>query len=185
MTQSLPRRCEWIQGKPDYYVAYHDNVWGVPEHDDQKLFQWLILESFHVGLSWQLVLSKKEAFLQAFDQFDYHKVAQYDEAKIEELALNQDIIRHRGKIKAAIANAQAFIKVQEEFTSFDRYIWGFVGGQTVVKSTDEHVTQSSLSDEVTKDMKKRGFKFIGSVTIYSYLQAIGILNDHDIHCDFR
>ncbi|XJS10546.1 DNA-3-methyladenine glycosylase I [Aerococcaceae bacterium WGS1372] len=185
MTQTHIQRCEWIQGKPDYYVAYHDNIWGVAEHDDQKLFQWLILESFHVGLSWQLVLSKKEAFMKAFDQFDYNKVAQYDERKIEALTQNADIIRHRGKIKAAIMNAQAFIKVREEFTSFDDYIWGFVNREPVVKKTDEHVTQSALSDAVTKDMKRRGFKFIGSITIYSYLQAIGIINDHDLHCDFR
>lgn len=185
MNPTQVQRCDWIQGKPDYYIAYHDKVWGVPEHDDQKLFQWLILESFHVGLSWQLVLSKKEAFMQAFDQFDYRKVAQYDEEKIEALTNNANIIRHRGKIKAAIANAQAFIDVQDEFTSFDDYIWGFVAGQTVVKATDEPIAKSDLSDEVTKDMKKRGFKFIGSVTIYSYLQAIGIVNDHDLQCDFR
>lgn len=185
MTQTTIQRCDWIQGKPDYYVEYHDKVWGVAEHDDQKLYQWLILESFHVGLSWQLVLSKKEAFMEAFDHFDYHKVARYDEAKVEELAQNEGIIRHRGKIKAAISNAQSFIKVREEFTTFDQYIWGFVGGEAVVKTSNEHLTQSELSDKVTKDMKKRGFKFIGSVTIYSYLQAIGIINDHDLHCEFR
>lgn len=185
MVESRKKRCDWIQGKPDYYVQYHDNVWGKEEHDDQRLYQWLILESFHVGLSWQLVLSKKAAFMEAFDQFDYQKVAQYDEEKVEKLAQNEGIIRHRGKIKAAIANAQAFMHVQEEFGSFNKYIWGFVDGQQVVNQTDEHFIQSDLSDMVTKDMKKRGFKFIGSVTIYSYLQAIGIINDHDLDCGFR
>ena len=185
MTETIVQRCEWIQGKPDYYIDYHDNVWGVPEHNDQLLYQWLILESFHVGLSWQLVLSKKEAFMEAFDQFDYEKVARYDESDVERLAQNAGIIRHRGKINAAIASAQAFKRVQEEFGSFNQYIWGFVNGEQIVRSTKEHLTQSELSDQVTKDMKKRGFKFIGSVTIYSYLQAIGIINDHDLACSFR
>lgn len=185
MVETTMQRCKWIEGKPDYYIDYHDNIWGVPEHDDQLLYQWLILESFHVGLSWQLVLSKKEAFMEAFDQFDYKKVAKYDDSDIERLAENAGIIRHRGKIKAAIASAQALIRVQEEFGSFDQYIWGFVDGKQVVKTTDEPIAQSELSDRVTKDMKKRGFKFIGSVTIYSYLQAIGIINDHDLSCSFR
>lgn len=179
------KRCEWIAGKPDYYVEYHDHIWGVPEHEDQLLYQWLILESFHVGLSWQLVLSKKENFLNAFDHFDYQKVANYGEEDIERLANDAGIIRHKGKIKAAIANAEAFIKVQEEFGSFDHYIWGFVDGKQVLSLSNERPTQSALSDAVTKDMKKRGFKFIGSVTIYSYLQAIGIINDHDLDCTFR
>ncbi|MFL2130352.1 MAG: DNA-3-methyladenine glycosylase I [Ruoffia tabacinasalis] len=180
------KRCEWIADKPDYYVEYHDHIWGVPEHDDQLLFQWLILESFHVGLSWQLVLSKKENFINAFDHFDYEKVAEYGEEDIERLANDAGIIRHKGKIKAAIANARAFMKVQEEFGTFDAYIWGFVSGEQVVSQLDEErPTQSPLSDAVTKDMKKRGFKFIGSVTIYSYLQAIGIINDHDLACNFR
>lgn len=179
------QRCEWISGKPDYYVEYHDHVWGVPEHDERLLFQWLILESFHVGLSWQLVLSKKDHFLNAFDQFDYEKIALYDESDVEHLLQDEGIIRHQGKIRAAIANAQAFIKVQKEFGSFDQYIWGFVDGKQQVSQSDERPTSSPLSDAVTKDMKKRGFKFIGSITIYSYLQAIGIINDHDLGCEFR
>lgn len=178
-------RCEWITGKPDYYVEYHDHVWGVPEHDDQLLYQWLILESFHVGLSWQLVLSKKENFLKAFDQLNYEKVADYGEKEIERLVNDPGIIRHKAKIKAAITNAQAFLKVQDEFGSFDRYIWGFVDGKQVINMSDERLARSDLSDAVTKDMKKWGFKFIGSVTIYSYLQAIGMINDHDLDCDFR
>lgn len=179
------RRCQWIAGKPDYYVAYHDTIWGKPTHDDRELFKWLILESFHVGLSWQLVLSKQANFEAAFDDFDYHKIAEYDDAKIEALAKDPGIIRHRGKIKAAISNAQAILAVQAEFDSFDTYIWQFSDKQTLVSQTDERPTTSELSDRVTKDMKKRGFKFIGSITIYSYLQAIGIINDHDLACDFR
>ena len=180
-----PQRCQWIAGKPDYYVAYHDTVWGKPEHDDLELFKWLVLESFHVGLSWQLVLSKQTYFAEAFDQFDYHKIAQYDDVKVEELSNNANIIRHRGKILATIANAQAFLKVQAEFGQFDTYIWSFTAGETLLNETDERPTSSELSDRVTQDMKKRGFKFIGSVTIYSYLQAIGIINDHDLSCEFR
>lgn len=179
------QRCQWIAGKPDYYVAYHDTIWGKPTHDDRELFKWLILESFHVGLSWQLVLSKQANFEAAFDDFDYHKIAEYDDTKIEELANDPGIIRHRGKIKAAISNAQAILAVQAEFGSFDTYIWQFSDKQTLINQTDQRPTSSDLSDRVTKDMKKRGFKFIGSVTIYSYLQAIGIINDHDLACDFR
>lgn len=179
------QRCQWIAGKPDYYVAYHDQVWGKATHDDQELFKWLILESFHVGLSWQLVLSKEANFSAAFDHFAYHKIAQYDDRKIDELANDAGIIRHRGKIKAAVANAQAFLAVQKEFGSFDHYIWSFTDQKTIIKQNDERPSSSELSDRVTKDMKRRGFKFIGSVTIYSYLQAIGIINDHDLACDFR
>lgn len=184
-TKEEIQRCEWIAGKPDYYVAYHDNIWGKPTHDDQELFKWLILESFHVGLSWQLVLSKQENFEAAFDNFAYDIIAQYDEIKIEALANDPAIIRHRGKIKAAIANAQAFQVVQAEFDSFDTYIWQFTQEQTLISQTDERPASNELSERVTNDMKKRGFKFIGSITIYSYLQAIGIINDHDLACDFR
>ncbi|WP_124057806.1 DNA-3-methyladenine glycosylase I [Vaginisenegalia massiliensis] len=179
-------RCTWIEGKPDYYVAYHDAVWGKPEHDDQALFRWLILETFHVGLSWQLVLSKQDAFDQAFANFDYQQIAKYDEADIERLLNNPGIIRHRGKIQAAIANAQAFMRVQVEFGSFDSYIWHFTQGEPIVRQSDQPTaTSSPLSDQVTKDMKRRGFKFIGTVTIYSYLQAIGVINDHEASCSFK
>lgn len=179
-------RCRWISGKPDYYVKYHDNVWGKPEHRDLALFRWLILEMFHVGLSWQLILSKQEAFNNAFDDFDYLKVAAYDDEKISQLMLDAGIIRHQKKIEAAINNARAFIKVQNEFGSFNHYLWAFTNGQSIVKKSNEiEVTHSELSDLITKDLKQRGFKFIGSVTIYSYLQAVGIINDHDLDCDFR
>lgn len=179
-------RCDWIQGKPDYYRHYHDEVWGKPEHNDQQLFRWLSLELFHIGLSWQLVLSKMDGFDQAFDFFDYHKIANYDESKIQSLMENPKIIRHQQKIRATVNNAQAFIKIQAEFGSFDQYIWAFTEGKTVLRADGQPMlTQSALSDAVTKDLKKRGFKFLGSVTIYSYLQAIGMINDHDIYCDFR
>lgn len=185
MSTTQAQRCQWVVDKPDYYVTYHDTIWGKPSHDDTELFKWLILESFHVGLSWQLVLSKQANFEAAFDNFDYQQIANYDDTKIEALANDSGIIRHRGKIKAAIANAQAFQAVQKEFGSFDTYIWQFTDYQTLINQTDERPTSNALSDRVTKDMKKRGFKFIGSVTIYSYLQAVGIINDHDLACEFR
>jgi len=179
------KRCDWIAGKPDYYVKYHDEVWGKPEYNDQALFKWLNLEIFHIGLSWQLVLSKYDAFLEAFDDFDYEKVALYDEKKIEELMENEKIIRYRRKIEATINNAKQFMKVQEDFGSFSKYIWSFTNYKQIARDTEERQTKSNLSDQVTKDLKKRGFNFVGSVTIYSYLQAIGVINDHDKTCDFR
>lgn len=185
MTETEVTRCDWIAGKPDYYVKYHDEVWGKPAYDEQELYKWLSLEIFHIGLSWQLVLSKYDHFLEAFDDFDYEKVASYDEEKIEELMNNEKIIRYRRKIEATINNAQQFMKVQEEFGSFSDYIWSFTDNKQIINKTDERLTDSPLSDEVTKDLKKRGFKFVGSVTIYSYLQAIGIINDHDLACDFK
>ncbi len=178
-------RCEWIRGKPDFYVKYHDDVWGKPEYEDQELFKWLSLEIFHIGLSWQLVLSKYAHFMEAFEHFDYEKVAQYGEREIEELLLNEKIIRYRKKIEATINNAKQFMKVQEKFGSFAHYIWNFTGHKQIVAESNEKLTKSALSDRVTADLKKRGFKFVGSVTIYSYLQAIGIINDHDLECDFR
>lgn len=186
MIQNKKSRCQWIEGKPDYYVQYHDEVWGKPEHHDQQLFRWLILELFHVGLSWQLVLSKIKDFDEAFDDFDYVKIADYDEEKQSELLANKKIIRHQKKIEATIVNAQNFLKIQQEFGSFDHYIWSFTQGKTIVRATSEPIkTQSELSERITKDLKKRGFKFLGSVTIYSYLQAIGLINDHDHQCEFR
>lgn len=181
----MVKRCKWIEGKPNYYVEYHDNIWGKPEYDDQELYKWLSLEIFHIGLSWQLVLSKYDNFLAAFDDFDYDKVAIYEESKIEELMNDEGIIRYRRKIDATINNAIQFKEVQKEFGSFSKYIWGFTDNKQIINLTNEYHTKSELSDQVTKDMKKRGFKFIGSVTIYSYLQAIGIINDHDLECSFK
>lgn len=185
MTTQKIARCEWIQGKPDYYVKYHDEIWGKPEYDDQALFKWLSLEIFHIGLSWQLVLSKYDDFMEAFDDFAYEKVADYQEDKIEELMDNEKIIRYRRKIEATINNANCFMTVQKEFGTFSKYIWNFTKGEQVISQDDERLTDSPLSDRVTTDLKKRGFKFVGSVTIYSYLQAIGMINDHDLDCDFR
>ncbi|MGF3077039.1 DNA-3-methyladenine glycosylase I [Facklamia sp. P12955] len=181
------QRCQWVANKPDYYIQYHDKIWGKPEHDDLLLFKWLVLETFHIGLSWQLILSKEQAFEQAFDQFDYRKIANYQEDKVEALLKNEKIIRHRGKIEATITNAQAFIKIQQDFGSFDNYIWHFTNGQLVLrpKSQKEPKTASKLSDEVARSLKNYGLKFVGSVTIYSYLQAIGVINDHDADCTFR
>ncbi len=185
MKQKAMKRCDWIQGKPDYYVTYHDDIWGKPEYDDQELYKWLSLEIFHIGLSWQLVLSKYDHFMKAFDNFDYQLVAEYDERKIEELMGNENIIRYRRKIEATIHNAKQFMKIQQEFGQFSDYIWQFTDGQQIVSQSNERKTKSELSDAVTKDLKKRGFKFIGSVTMYSYLQAIGMINDHDLECSFR
>lgn len=185
MSHKPIKRCEWIKGKPDYYVRYHDEIWGKPEYNDRELYKWLSLEIFHIGLSWQLVLSKYDAFLEAFDDFDYQKVATYDDNKIAELMENEKIIRYRKKIEATIHNAKQFMSVQKEFGSFSHYIWHFTKGEQILSENNQKLTQSPLSDEVTKDLKKRGFKFIGSVTIYSYLQAIGIINDHDLECNFR
>ena len=178
-------RCEWIQDKPDYYVKYHDEVWGKPEYKDRELFKWLSLEIFHIGLSWQLVLSKYSHFMEAFDAFDCEKVALYTEENIDKLMNNENIIRYRKKIEATINNAEKFMKVQEEFGSFSDYIWSFTENQQVIAESNQKPTKSPLSDQVTADLKKRGFKFIGSVTIYSYLQAIGMINDHDLECSFR
>lgn len=178
------KRCKWIEGKPDYYVKYHDEVWGVPEYRDRELFKWLILETFHVGLSWQLVLSKYDNFCLAFDDFDYNKISQYTGKDIERLLDDSGIIRHKGKIEATITNAQAFLNVQEEWGSFSEYIWSFTDGKVIDNLDDIHRTKSPLSDKVTKSLKKYGFKFVGSVTVYSYLQAIGVINDHDLACDF-
>lgn len=185
MSQNKIKRCRWIEGKPDYYIKYHDEIWGKPEYDDQELFKWLSLEIFHIGLSWQLVLSKYKHFMYAFDNFDYKEVAGYDDEKIDELMENENIIRYRKKIEATIHNAKQFMEIQDEFESFSNYIWSFTNGEQLVSDGDKQKTKSPLSDRVTKDLKKRGFKFIGSVTIYSYLQAIGVINDHDLNCDFR
>lgn len=185
MTDETIQRCQWIAGKPDYYIRYHDYVWGKPTTSDQELFKWLCLEIFHIGLSWQLVLSKYQHFMDAFDDFNYEIVVAYDDGKIEELMQNENIIRYRKKIEATIHNATCFMEVQEEFTSFNDYIWSFTKGEQIIRASAKVPTRNELSDTVTNDLKKRGFKFIGSVTIYSYLQAIGIINDHDKNCGFR
>ena len=179
------KRCEWVEGKPEFYLDYHDSIWGQACHDDQDLFKWLVLETFSTGLSWQIILSKKAAFEEAFDLFDVLTVSEYQEEKIAELMANSAIVRHRGKIEASIQNAKAFLAIQEEFGQFDTYIWSFTDQKTLMRQSTERLTQSDLSDNITADLKKRGFKWVGSVTIYSYLQAIGIINDHDPNCTFK
>ena len=176
------KRCRWAENVNELYTRYHDEQWGVPVRDDGELFEMLILESFHCGLSWLLVLTKREHFRAAFDGFDPHKMALYGEEKISELMENNGIIRNRRKIDAAVKNAAAFLRTQQEFGSFSNYIWSFTGGQTVKNTDDVMRTKSELSDKVAKDMKKRGFAFMGSVTVYSYLQAVGVINDHETSC---
>ena len=178
------RRCKWVNLKNPLYIHYHDNEWGVPHYDDEYMFEFLILESFQAGLSWECVLNKRKAFKKAFDNFDYRKISQYDEKKIEELCNNDGIIRNKLKINASINNARIFIKIQEEFGSFSNYIWKFTDNKIIKNTDDNFKTTSELSDRVSKDLKKRGMKFVGSTIIYSYLQAIGIINDHELECDF-
>ena len=176
------QRCRWVDEKSPIYVKYHDEEWGVPKYDDRELFELLVLESFQAGLSWITILKKREAFRIAFDNFDVQKVANYDETKVNELVNNADIIRSKGKINAAINNAKIFIKIQKEFGSFSNYIWGFTNNQIIKNQTDKLPVSSELSDKISKDLKNRGMKYVGTVIIYSYLQAIGIVNDHEKAC---
>ncbi len=177
--ESDKRRCRWCNMKNQHYVDYHDHEWGVPVHDERTLFEMLILEGFQAGLSWECVLNKREAFRKAFDGFDCATVAQYDATKLETLRQNQGIVRNRLKISAAVSNARVFLDIQKEYGSFDRYIWQFSGGK-IIHECDK--TTSPLSDAVSRDLKKRGMKFVGSTIIYSYLQAIGIINSHEEGC---
>lgn len=176
------KRCFWVDEKEPIYVKYHDEEWGVPTYDDRELFELLILEGFQAGLSWICVLKKRENFRKAFDNFDVKKVAKYDNSKIEELLQNSGIIRSRGKIEASINNAKIFMEIQKEFGSFSNYIWGFTDGKIIKNMTGKVIVSSQLSDKVSKDLKKRGMKYTGTVIIYSYLQSIGVINDHDKTC---
>lgn len=178
----MEKRCKWLNQKNIIYVKYHDEEWGVASHDDKYLFEMLMLESFQAGLSWECVLNKRESFRQSFDNFDYQMIANYDENKIKELLNNQKIIRNELKIKAVINNAQVFMNIQREYGSFDKYIWSFTNGQVIKNTDDVFKTTSMLSDKVSKDLKDRGMKFVGSTIIYSYLQAIGIIDDHELEC---
>jgi DNA-3-methyladenine glycosylase I len=180
----MKNRCSWCGNDP-LYINYHDEEWGVPVYDDDKLFEFLVLETFQAGLSWITVLKKRENFRRAFDNFDYNKIANYTENKFEELITNAGIIRNKLKIKATISNAQAFIKVQEEFGSFSKYIWSFVNEKPIVntwKSLSEVPATTELSDRISKDLKIRGFKFVGSTVIYAHMQATGMVNDHITDC---
>lgn len=180
----IMNRCPWC-GNDELYVKYHDEEWGVPVHDDKKHFEFLVLESAQAGLNWLTVLRKRENYRKAYDDFDVYKVSQYDENKIEELMQNAGIIRNRKKIEASINNAERFIEIQKEFGSFDKYIWSFVNNSPVANNWNdisEVPATSELSDKVSKDLKLRGFKFLGSTIIYAHLQATGIINDHLSSC---
>ncbi|ESU23142.1 DNA-3-methyladenine glycosylase I [Flavobacterium enshiense DK69] len=181
---NLKNRCAWCE-KDDLYRNYHDTEWGVPVYNDQKIFEFLILETFQAGLSWYTVLAKRENFRNAFDNFDYKKVADYSEAKIEALKQDAGIIRNGLKIKAAVTNAIAFMEVQKEFGTFSNYIWGFVNHQpqdNKPKTKKEVPATSEISDALSKDLKKRGFKFVGSTVVYAHMQATGMVNDHVEDC---
>jgi len=177
-------RCEWTGSDP-LMVEYHDHEWGVPLHDDQKLFEFLILEGMQAGLSWMTILRKRESFREAFDGFDPIKVAQYDQEKIEKLMVNPGIIRNRRKIESAVRNAKSFLHVQNEFGSFDAYIWQFVDGKPQVntwKKMNEIPAQTQSSEAMSRDLKKRGFNFVGPTICYAHMQATGMVNDHTMDC---
>ena len=180
----MKKRCEWC-GTDPLYVKYHDEEWGVPVHNDTKHFEMIILDGAQAGLSWLTVLRKRENYRKAFDKFDPEKVAKYDENKIAELLENPGIIRNKLKIKSAVTNAQAFLKVQKEFGSFDKYIWQFVNYKTIINNwkTDKDVPATSKeSDTMSNDLKRHGFKFVGSTICYAYMQAAGMVNDHIKSC---
>jgi DNA-3-methyladenine glycosylase I len=181
-------RCQWTgdwDNIDDIMVLYHDTEWGIPKHDDRRLFEDLVLDGAQAGLSWRTILNKRENYRETFDNFDPAKVAAYDEAKVEELLGNAGIIRNRQKINSAIKNAKAFLKVQEEFGSFDAYIWGFVGGKPVQnawRSMSELPAKTELSEAISKDLKTRGFNFVGPTIVYAFMQAVGMVNDHTVDC---
>ena len=177
-------RCPWC-GSDELYIKYHDEEWGVPVHDDKKHFEFLVLESAQAGLNWLTVLRKRENYRKSYADFDVLKVSQYDEEKVNELMLNAGIIRNRKKIEASINNAKHFLEIQQEFGSFDNYIWNFVGKSPVVNywtDISQVPATSELSDKVSKDLKSRGFKFLGSTIVYAHLQATGVINDHLTSC---
>lgn len=177
-------RCAWCE-KDDLYRNYHDNEWGKPVYDDATIFEFLILETFQAGLSWYTVLAKRENFRKAFDNFDYTKIAQYSDEKLNVLSEDVGIIRNKLKIKATVSNAQAFMMIQKEFGTFSKYIWNFVDGKPItnkLKTLKDVPSTSPISDALSKDLKKRGFKFVGSTVIYAHMQATGMVNDHVQDC---
>lgn len=178
----ISNRCNWVNMKNPLYIEYHDNEWGVPCHDEHMLYEILLLECFQAGLSWECILNKRQGFRKAFDNFDIDKVVLYDDKNQEELLADTSIVRNKLKVKASIENSVVFKQIQREFGSFDSYIWGFSGGKTVIEDYSIRTT-SPLSDTISKDLKKRGMKFVGSTIIYSYLQAIGVINGHGKECD--
>lgn len=182
VSTALMKRCDWA--KNDLAIAYHDAEWGVPLHDDRGLFEFLILEGAQAGLSWDTILRKRDAYRKAFDNFDVTKVARYSDAKCAKLLLDEGIIRNRLKIASAVANANAFLHVQKEFGSFDKYIWGHVGGKPIVNKLKggDVPAKTEVSDALSKDLRKRGFSFVGSTIMYAFMQATGMVNDHLVTC---
>jgi DNA-3-methyladenine glycosylase I len=179
------KRCTWCEGSFDDYVRYHDEEWGVPVHDDRKHFEFLVLEGAQAGLSWSTILKRREGYRRAFADFNPEIVAEFNDAKYESLLQDPSIIRNRLKIKSAINNAKRFLEVQKEFGSFDTYIWRFTGGKPLINAWEKMSdipAKTELSDKVSKDLKKRGFNFVGSTIIYAHLQATGIVNDHEVSC---
>lgn len=178
-------RCQWAEGQFDQYIQYHDEEWGVPVHDDQTHFEFLILEGAQAGLSWSTILKRREGYRTSFADFDPEKVAKFDEEKIQELLQFEGIIRNKLKVHSAVTNAQKFLDIQDEFGSFDNYIWNFVDGKPIVnhwKSMKEVPATTKESDALSKDLKKRGFKFVGSTIMYAHMQACGLVNDHTVDC---
>ena len=180
----MKNRCFWVHDSP-LYIEYHDNEWGEPVFDDKTLFEFLILETFQAGLSWITILNKRENFRTAFDNFDYKKIAKYPESKYDSLLQDAGIIRNKLKIRSAITNAQLFIEVQKEFGSFSKFIWSYVAKKPIVNTfhkREDVPATTTLSDTISKDLKKRGFKFVGSTVMYAYMQAVGLVNDHTTDC---
>ena len=179
------KRCNWAANSSEQMQEYHDKEWGVPVHDDRLLFEFLILEGAQAGLSWSTVLAKRENYQKAFDNFDVKKIIKYNQAKIDKLLLNPGIIRNKLKVNSVVINAKAFIEIQKEFGSFDKFIWNFVDGKPIVndwKNSDRLPAKTAISDEISIALKKRGFKFIGTTICYAFMQAVGMVNDHSVDC---
>ena len=179
------KRCSWVPEGDDLYTDYHDKEWGVPVHDDNKHYEFLTLEGAQAGLSWRTVLKRREGYKKAFSNFDPKRVAKYDEKKIEELLINPEIIRNRLKVASAVSNAKAFLQIQKEFGSFDKYIWGFVCNETIdnkIQKTEDYVIYSKEAEILSRDLKDRGFKFVGPTVMYAHMQACGLVNDHLVEC---
>ena len=176
------KRCHWVSPDDRRYIKYHDEEWGVPVHEERKLFEMLILEGFQAGLSWACVLNKREAFFRAFDGFDVRKVSTYNAGKLAALQADSGIIRNRLKIRAAVNNARIFRQIQQEYGTFSDYLWHWAGGKTVI---EQGLAHSPLSDTISNDLKKRGMKFVGTTIIYAYLQAVGVINSHEAECFLR
>lgn len=178
-------RCKWAENADDQYTRYHDEEWGVPVHDDRVLFEFLVLEGAQAGLSWSTILKKRENYREAFAGFDPEKVARFDPSRVDDLMNNEGIVRNRMKIESAINNAYRFLDIQDEFGSFDRYIWDFVGNRPKVNRWESYAevpVTTGKSDEISKDLKRRGFSFVGSTTVYAFMQACGLVNDHTTNC---